>query len=276
MTQTGALVRHAEQGGPGANPNPRFYEAIAGVYDRLYREVDAAETVRQWLLLVRPRTGLPDLKARQLPRLLDAGCGTGRHLILWAAAGFRVTGIDASPAMIARAASRVRRSKWAARIRLLCADVRQENPQFARHGPFAAAVAHFNFLNLFPPGEVEQVLRSLRTAVTPGARLFTDCAPPWLMPKRGCERLDLGGGLAVEVRTFPDRLSGTVTRRYCYRGDWLEEKYWLHSAATLQKAAAAANWQIESVHGWQPDCRSDPWGPPKKNRGHRLYIFRAL
>jgi hypothetical protein len=117
------------------------------------------------------------------------------------------------------------------------------------------------------------MMRSLRSAMTPEGRLFTDCAPPWLMPEKGCERYDLGGRRGVEVHTIPDRASGAVTRRYCYRGDWLEEKYWLHSAATLRSAAATANWQIESVRSWQPDCRSDPWGPPRRNRGHRLYIF---
>ena len=37
---------------------------------------------------------LPELQAEGVRRVLDAGCGAGRHLVPLAAAGFRVVGVD--------------------------------------------------------------------------------------------------------------------------------------------------------------------------------------
>lgn len=42
-------------------------------------------------------------------RILDIGCGTGRHAIELAARGYRVTGIDLSESMLARARENARR-----------------------------------------------------------------------------------------------------------------------------------------------------------------------
>src|SRR4030088_1687905 len=87
--------------------SPQFYEQVAPIYDELYEDVDVEEAVRQWRLLVVGCAGLPSRKQRQeLPRLLDLGCGTGRYLAPWAAAGFRVTGVDASKRMISSARRR--------------------------------------------------------------------------------------------------------------------------------------------------------------------------
>jgi len=269
------LPRRTRQQDTEANPNASFYESIAGIYDLLYEDVDADEAHRQWSLLVRRCTGLPRPCQAQIPRLLDVGCGTGRYLVPWARAGFLVTGIDASKRMIARAEARRKESGWASRIRLVCGDVRRRNPRLDKHGPFAVAVAHFNFLNLFAPRELEDVLSSLRGCMERGGRLFADVAPPSLLPEGGRERLALGG-MTVEVEISPDRASGVVTKRYRLGGEWTEERYWLHSTATLRRAAKAAGWQLESVHGWHPDCPADPWGPGRKGRGHRVYVFRAL
>lgn len=43
---------------------------------------------------------LPLMRGRESPSLLDLGCGTGEHCALFAAEGFRCTGIDASEAML--------------------------------------------------------------------------------------------------------------------------------------------------------------------------------
>lgn len=66
--------------------------------------------------------------------ILDVGCGTGRHSIELARRGFRVTGIDLSPGMLAQA-----------RAKALLADVRIEFIQadaksFSLPEPFDAAI----------------------------------------------------------------------------------------------------------------------------------------
>ena len=74
-----------------------FGPAYAAVYDALYGEKDYA--------------GETDLIARlfalhadgPVASVLDLGCGTGGHALPLAARGLRVTGVDRSPAMLARA-----------------------------------------------------------------------------------------------------------------------------------------------------------------------------
>jgi SAM-dependent methyltransferase len=53
--------------------------------------------------------------------LVDAGCGTGRHAVALAALGFEVTGIDASPALLAQA-------PIGERLTFVCADLLAWDP----------------------------------------------------------------------------------------------------------------------------------------------------
>jgi SAM-dependent methyltransferase len=50
-----------------------------------------------------------DLAAKAGPRVLELGCGTGRLMVPLAEAGFRVTGLDRSPGMLAQAATKLSR-----------------------------------------------------------------------------------------------------------------------------------------------------------------------
>ncbi|PWU15904.1 MAG: class I SAM-dependent methyltransferase [Verrucomicrobia bacterium] len=54
----------------------------------------------------------------------DIGCGTGRHAIRWAAAGARVTAVDFSESMLARA----RAKPEAGRINFICHDLARPFP----------------------------------------------------------------------------------------------------------------------------------------------------
>jgi SAM-dependent methyltransferase len=77
-----------------------FFEAIARRYDRAYA-LDAATTrARMKRVLAR----LPSAPAR----VLDLGVGTGRELGALQDAGYEVTGLDFSPAMLALCARRAR------------------------------------------------------------------------------------------------------------------------------------------------------------------------
>ncbi len=264
-------------GAPSANLNPAFYEQIAPVYDSLYEDVDAEEAVRQWRLLVKRHARMPKPGEATLPRLLDLGCGTGRYLDPWAGAGFSVTGVDASRNMMARARQLRRDSDWAARIRLVTSDLRKPNRKLGTGDPFDVAVAHLNFLNLFPPAEISEVLKSLASCMSVGARLFTDCASPALMPEGARDRIVLNDSTAVEIVTMPDPDAGTVIREYQFHQSKISEKYWLHSAVALKAAAGLANWRLESTYTWRPDCPQTPWLRYRANvGGHRMCVFRLV
>jgi SAM-dependent methyltransferase len=269
-------ARTTRSGQTDANLNTRFYERIAPIYDSLYEDVDAEEAVRQWRLLVKRQAGLPKPGDPTLPRLLDLGCGTGRYLDPWAAAAFSVTGVDASRSMISRARDLRKTSAWASRIRLVCCDLRKTCRVLTTGARFDIAVAHLNFFNLFPPGEIQEVLRHLASYMADGARLFTDCASPALMPEPGCERSVLGDGTAVEIITTPDPAAATVIRSYRFRRSEISEKYWLHSTSVLKAAARLAGWQLESAYAWRPNRPRAPWLPlPNNARNHRVCVFRV-
>ena len=276
MARKASGARATRGGQANANLNSRFYERIAPIYDSLYDDVDAEEAVRQWRLLVKRQAGLPKPGDPTLPRLLDLGCGTGRYLDPWASAGFSVTGVDASRSMISRARHLRKTSTWASRIRLVCCDLRKSCQVLTVGGLFDIAVAHLNFFNLFPPGEISEVLTHLAFYMTEGARLFTDCASPALMPERGSERTVLGDGTAVEIITTPDPAAATVIRSYRFRQSEISEKYWLHSTSTLKEAAALSGLQAENMWAWTPELVHDPWHPFDEGEdAHRVLVLRV-
>jgi SAM-dependent methyltransferase len=68
-------------------------------WDAAWADADASRpwtTPEQWVCDVVPR-----LDRAGADRVLDLGCGIGRHSLLLAAAGFRVTALDASPTALA-------------------------------------------------------------------------------------------------------------------------------------------------------------------------------
>jgi SAM-dependent methyltransferase len=79
-----------------------FTKAYADAYDALYRDKDYAGECDMIEALLAEFGAV-----RPIRRLLDLGCGTGSHAIELAARGYSVTGIDRSPAMIARAREKV-------------------------------------------------------------------------------------------------------------------------------------------------------------------------
>ena len=56
-------------------------------------------------------------------RLLDLGCGEGRHCLLAARTGFLPTGVDYEPMAVRRAEANARRADLASRIQWLVADI---------------------------------------------------------------------------------------------------------------------------------------------------------
>jgi SAM-dependent methyltransferase len=101
-------------------------------------------------------------------RVLDAGCGPGQWAIGFAQRGFRVTAIDLSPAMVARAAANAERAGVDELMQL-------------REGDVAAALAndadaqydaiHCRCMLQFAP-DPASLLRTFKRVLKPGGRLF--------------------------------------------------------------------------------------------------------
>jgi len=94
-------VHRSAPGSQGASSQAvRFFDAIAGRYDRSYA-LQSTESRRRmaWALAVMPPPPA---------RVLDLGVGTGREIPFLLDGGHRVTGLDVSSAMLERCARRSR------------------------------------------------------------------------------------------------------------------------------------------------------------------------
>jgi len=112
------------------------------------------------------------LKAHGPPganRLLDIGCGTGRHMSCLASRGYRMSGVDLSPEMVAyvnEAASRLRLD-----ITATVGDLRR----LALTGTFDAAFCFMDtFRFLLTNDEIVSHLRAVAGHLAPGGLYLTD------------------------------------------------------------------------------------------------------
>jgi 2-polyprenyl-3-methyl-5-hydroxy-6-metoxy-1,4-benzoquinol methylase len=100
-------------------------------------------------------------------RILDVGCGTGRHAIELARRGYTVTGIDLSESMLARA--REKASEAGAQVEFLHRDARD----FLFSDPFGFALVACE--GAFPLMATDEenfaILRNIHAAIGPGGKL---------------------------------------------------------------------------------------------------------
>jgi SAM-dependent methyltransferase len=107
------------------NPWSTFFDAHAPVYDN---EIFTRHTLAEIDFLVEELHLLPG------SRILDVGCGTGRHAVGLAARGFHVTGVDLSRGMLAQARNRA--TEQGVHVDLVQADA----TRFVAAKPFDAAI----------------------------------------------------------------------------------------------------------------------------------------
>src|SRR3954447_7064995 len=117
------------------DPDPALLDRFAPFYDLEYGDYDAdLDFYRQSALLVTARR-------QRTTRVLDLACGTGRVALALAAAGHRVTGVDAAPAMLALAQAKAAAAGQS--VRLVTAHL-QALPGPEMLGQFNLAVCAIN------------------------------------------------------------------------------------------------------------------------------------
>jgi ubiquinone/menaquinone biosynthesis C-methylase UbiE len=139
--------------------------------------------------------------------LLDVPCGYGRHSIPLGRAGYRLTGVDRSAALLDEARRRAGHERWP---KFVQADYR-ELP-FA-DASFDAALNLFSSLGYLPVEEDAKVLAGIARVLRPGGSLVLETMHRDLLVLRWSDsdwRLMGEGRLLLEQRTF-DAASGIAT-----------------------------------------------------------------
>jgi SAM-dependent methyltransferase len=189
------------------------YARYADIYDALFDDIH--DDVGFYL----KRAGAPGDG-----RILELGAGTGRVTEPLLQAGYRVTAVDLSPEMLAKATARL--APHAQRIRVVCADARnlalgeRYSRVFAPYG----MVAH-----LVSDDDRRAAFRGVYDHLEPGGAFVFDDRPSWLAgPADGMSfvhlrtRLDPASGRQVRLSTnCVDLAKPPVTLRYDFI-DWLE------------------------------------------------------
>ena len=184
-------------------------------------------------------------------RLLDVGCGTGRHSVPLAAIGLQVTGVDLSAQMLAGAQERAHRA--GVEVELLEADARSLPPM----APFDAAICLCEGAFCLvaddrePLAHDRAVLESIWRVLRPGGRLvLTGLNAARLL--RDWQRGEVAGELDLmtltETSSYPGEGGSSLSLREHY-----------HLPDALRTLAEAVGFEVDHVWaGGAGDWRREP------------------
>jgi SAM-dependent methyltransferase len=185
----------------------RFFDAIAGRYDRAYGP-SASESRERMARVIRE---LPTLPAR----VLDLGVGTGRELAALLDAGYEPTGVDVSNAMLEKCARRARP------VPLVRADFWRAPLPFGDDSFHASLALHGTLAHPPDAEAVARLGRELGRVVRAGGTFIAEVpSPAWLdrletQPAPGDRRIrrtglrtcvveDLAAGASIEARLLDE------------------------------------------------------------------------
>lgn len=220
----------------------RWYETAFGPLTAEFWHVlaDPAQTAREAAFIA------SKLDAPAGARLLDIACGDGRHAKGLAARGFRVTGLDMSPAMLALAKH----------------GAASGNPRFVRadmlavqdFGPCDGAYMWGNSFGYLPHADTLEFLRRLATALAPGARFLVESGTvaECLLPRLELESAFEEKGIRFEAkRRFAAEESALHIAYRISRGDDVESftaRQAVYTSGELVRMFAAAGLALDALY----------------------------
>ncbi|ONH25358.1 SAM-dependent methyltransferase [Pseudofrankia asymbiotica] len=196
-------------------------------------------------------------------RILDAPCGSGRHSLLLAARGHRVTGVDISPEAVTHA--RAAAATAGLDVDFTVGDMRD----VPRTGAFDTALCLGNSFGYLDPAGTAQFVSALAGAVRPGGGLVIDfgATAESILPGFTGERdVMRTGDIEVETRTEYDLAESRLLSRYTFRrGDQVLETTAVHHIYTsgqLTGFLRAGGFTVTGRHA-SPDGAPYELGSPR-------------
>jgi SAM-dependent methyltransferase len=148
-----------------SEPPPHYGDVFAAVYDDIYAHKDYRAECDLIARLC------AEYSASEVRHLVDLGCGTGSHSLDLAGRGYDVTGIDISPAMLAKAQKKASVAKIAGKVRFLEGDLATTRPK----GDFDAALMLFSVLGYSVENQaLAKLLSHVRSMLRPGGLFIFD------------------------------------------------------------------------------------------------------
>jgi SAM-dependent methyltransferase len=196
--------------------------------------------------------------------ILEPMCGSGRLLLPLARAGYRIAGVDISPALLALAHRRLADAGLLGQVALIEADIRQTAPA----GPFGLAIVALNsFMHLSTAADQLAALGQLNAALRPDGLLALDLFNPDLRALAGYNgelvfdkalTLDDGTRAHKFVAQHADTASQTIYVQFIYdeldaegrvrRGVLPFTMRWLYRYE-LEHLLSRAGFALEAVYG---------------------------
>ena len=181
-------------------------------------------------------------------RLLDVACGIGRHSIPFSASGLRVTGLDYSPAYLAKAQA----AAGAFPARFVRGDMRRLP---VRSQSQDAATSLFTSFGYFAcPGEDEQTMGEFARVLRPGGRLFLDVGHHDGLIRRFQEHdwMPLADGFLLESRSL-DARRGRAETEWTYVRDHEVKRFPVsirfYTCPEIERMMDEAGLEMEQVWG---------------------------
>ncbi len=204
-------------------------------------------------------------------RVLDLGCGVGRHSVPLARQGYRVLGVDLSPEFIRRAREYARAQDVAESILFHVGDMRQIASVLEGQDRFNATINMWTSLGYYGEDVDREVLRQVVAFTAEGGLLLVEMAN-----KDGIMRVfqnrgwgEAGDIVSLETRRFDPERSHMVNAWTFYRrkGDDLtflareQIDHRLYASHELGELVESAGWNVEGVYGGLGLEPLDPGSP---------------
>jgi 2-polyprenyl-3-methyl-5-hydroxy-6-metoxy-1,4-benzoquinol methylase len=183
-------------------------------------------------------------------KVLDLGCGVGRHAVPLARMGHQVTGVDLSARMLELAADLAREQEVSLTLE------RRDMRELDGLGPFDACVCLYTVLGYFDDEENAAVVRAVHEILAPRGTLLLDVTNPLaLMPHWPGEHWREGPfGVTREISRY-DALTGRLTAdRMLIRTDGKRERLpssvvRMYAPNELRTLLEGYGFVIEQLHG---------------------------